>query len=165
MICKTWRKTDLSCEKWQKFNKVWSQHWKVSQISTSIGSFCTKYLTFDQRRNERVIFHGIQESYKIWRRTNLWFGKWHEAFGKFLPEHWKVSKFGLSIDPFLEGRKCMSLKFTGELCVITMRNDTKVYWSLLVSSNVTWGIWQILTRAIKNFKDLHLKWAAFNQSI
>ena len=27
--------------------------------------------------------------------------------------------------PFIQSRKCMSLKFTGELCVMTMKNDAK----------------------------------------
>ena len=27
--------------------------------------------------------------------------------------------------PFIQSRKCMSLKFTGEFCVMTMKNDTK----------------------------------------
>ena len=37
-----------------------------------------------------------------------------------------MSKLGLSWDPFVQNRKCMSLKFTGELCVITMKNNTKI---------------------------------------
>ena len=49
----------------------------------------------------------------------------HEKLGKFSPEHWKVSKLGLSWDPFLQSRKCMSLKFTDELCVKN-ENDTKI---------------------------------------
>ena len=36
-----------------------------------------------------------------------------------------MSKLGLSLDPFAQNRKCMSLKFTEELCVVTMKNDTK----------------------------------------
>ena len=28
-------------------------------------------------------------------------------------------------DPFIQSRKYMSLKFTGEFCVMTMKNDTK----------------------------------------
>ena len=40
-------------------------------------------------------------------------------------EHWKVSKLGLSLDLFVQNRKCMSLKFTEELCVMTMKNDAK----------------------------------------
>ena len=26
---------------------------------------------------QRVIFHDTEESCKIWRKTDLWFGKWH----------------------------------------------------------------------------------------
>ena len=29
---------------------------------------------------------------KFEKKTDLWFGKWYEEFGKFLPEHSKVSK-------------------------------------------------------------------------
>ena len=29
-------------------------------------------------------------------------------------------------DPFVQSRKYMSLKFTEELCVMTMKNDTKI---------------------------------------
>ena len=43
---------------------------------------------------------------------NLWFGKEHEEFVKFTPEHLKVSKLGLRLDSFVQSRKYMSLKFT-----------------------------------------------------
>ena len=29
------------------------------------------------------------------------------------------------MDPFIQSRKCMSLKLAGELCVMTMKNDAK----------------------------------------
>ena len=54
----------------------------------------------------------------------MWFGKLQE-FGRFSPEHMKVSKLGLSLGSFIQSRKCMSLKLTGELCVMTMKNDAK----------------------------------------
>ena len=63
---------------------------------------------------------------QILKKTDLWFEKRIEKFGKFLPEHLKVSKLGLWWDPFVQSRKCMSLKFTEELCVMTMKNDTKI---------------------------------------
>ena len=66
-----------------------------------------------------VIFHGTEGWCKIWRITDLWFGKWHEEYEKFSPEHLKVSKFGLSWDPFIQSRKSISLKSTDELCVMT----------------------------------------------
>ena len=36
-----------------------------------------------------------------------------------------LKKFGLLLGPFIQSRKCMSLKFTGELCIMTMKNDAK----------------------------------------
>ena len=34
-------------------------------------------------------------------------------------------KIGTLRDPFIQSRKCMSLKFTGEFCVMAMKNDTR----------------------------------------
>ena len=34
-------------------------------------------------------------------------------------------KIGTLMDPFVQSRKCMSLKFTEELCVMTMKNNAK----------------------------------------
>ena len=44
---------------------------------------------------------------------------------KFSLEQTKVSKLGLSLGPFIQSRKCMSLKFTVELCVMAMKNNAK----------------------------------------
>ena len=49
----------------------------------------------------------------------------HEKFYKFSPKHSKVSKLGLLWCPFIQKRKCMSLKFTGKLFVLTIKNDAK----------------------------------------
>ena len=37
-----------------------------------------------------------------------------------------MSKLKLWWDPFALSRKCMTLKFTEDLCVMTMKNDTKI---------------------------------------
>ena len=110
-------------QKWQEFGEFWPEH---SKICTLIVSYCAKYLTFDLRKYRGVIFHDNEEWCKTWRKTDLWFGKWYEEFGKFSPEHSKVSKLGLWWGPFVQSRKCMSLKFTQELCVMTVKNDTKI---------------------------------------
>ena len=49
----------------------------------------------------------------------------------------------------------MSLKFIWELCVMTMKSDAKLKRNWLVSSKLIWGIWQILTWALRNLKKLH----------
>ena len=48
-----------------------------------------------------------------------------KKFGKFSPEHLKLSKLGLWWDPFVQSRKGMTLKFTEELCVMAMTNNAK----------------------------------------
>ena len=78
----------------------------------------------DLKQYRGVIFHDIEGWCKIWRKTDLWFGKWHEEYGKFPPEQFKVSKLGWW-DPLIQSRKSMSLKSTEELCVMTMKSDAK----------------------------------------
>ena len=77
---------------------------------------------FELQNYRGVIFHDTEEISKIWWKTDLWFEKRLEKFGKFSPEHFKVSKLGLWWDPFVQSRKCMALKFAEELCVMTMKN-------------------------------------------
>ena len=68
----------------------------------------------------------LKSDTKFKKKADLLLGKWHEEFGKFSPEHVKVSKLELWWDPVVQSRKCMSLKFTEKLCVMTMKNDTKI---------------------------------------
>ena len=67
----------------------------------------------------------LKSNAKYEEKLTCGFKKWHKEFGKFSPEHSKVSKLGLWWGLFVQSRKCMSLKFTEELCVMTMKNDTK----------------------------------------
>ena len=64
---------------------------KVSKTCTLIGSFCAKYVTFDLKKYRELSFMTLKSEAK----TDLWFGKLHEEFGKFLLEHLKVSELGL----------------------------------------------------------------------
>ena len=66
----------------------------------------------------------MQNLKKNWLVKN-WFGKWHETYGKFSPEHLKVSKLAFWWGPLIQSRKSMSLKSTEELCFMTMKNDAK----------------------------------------
>ena len=50
----------------------------------------------------------------------------------------------------------MSLKFTVELCVKTMKNDAKIEEELTWQFTWAWEILRILTRALKNLKNLLL---------
>ena len=141
----------------RNFYKFWPEHFKGSKMFTLMGSFWGNYVLFELKKYRGVIFDDIEEWYKIWRKTNMWFGKWQE-FGKFSPEHSKESKLGLWWDPFVKSWKCMTLKFTEELCVMTMKNDTKIEEDWLVVLKLTWGISWILTQALKNRKKLCCNW-------
>ena len=122
---KIWRKTDLLWQKWQEFGEIWSEHSKVSKTCTFICSYCANYLIFDLKKYGGAIFHDTEGRCKILRKTDFWFEKWHEEYGEFSPEHLKVSKLGLWWDAWIQSRRTMSLKFTEESCVMTMKNDAK----------------------------------------
>ena len=80
--------------------------------------------------------------------TDLWFGKGHEEYDKFFPEHSKLEYWW---DPLIQILKNMSLKSTQESSVITMKNYTKVKEEL----TCYFGIWRILTWAFKSLKYFH----------
>ena len=61
------------------------------------------------------MFHDTEERCTISRKTNLLFQRW-QKIGEFSPECLKVSKLGLWLDPFIQSRKCMSLKLTWVIC-------------------------------------------------
>ena len=90
-----------------------------------IDPFWSKYITSDLENYRGFIFLDNEDSWKIWRKINLWFRKWHEQFGKFSSEHLKGSKLVLSCDHFVQSRKYMNWKFTEELCAMPMNNDKK----------------------------------------
>ena len=100
----------------------------------------------------------VQKSYISWlwrvmqnfKKTDLWFGKWHEEFGKFSSEHLKVSKLVFSWDPFVQSRKCMSYKLTEELQVMTLKNDEKFEIEMTCH-------FEIYMRNLTNFDPKHPK--------
>ena len=94
------------------------------QIFTLISSLCTKHVKFDLKKSRGVIFHETEEWWKIWRKTELRLWKWYEKYGKFSPEHLKVSQLGFWKDPFIQSRKFTSLKSAEELCVMTTKNKS-----------------------------------------
>ena len=131
-----------------------AEHSKVSKNFTLMGSFWAKYILFELKKYRGVISHDTEEWCNIWRKTDLLLGKWQEELGKFSPQHSKVSKLEFWWDPLVQSRKCMTLKFTEKLCVMTMKNDIKLKRNWLVILKLTWGTSQILTRALNSLKKL-----------
>ena len=123
---KIWRGMDLAFQNWRKeFDDFWLEHSKVLKVYTLMGCFWPKYIMFELKTYRWFMFHDTREGCNIWRKTDLWFRKWHEEFSRFSPKHLKVPKLRLLWGTFIQSRKYMSLKFLGELCVMTMKNDAK----------------------------------------
>ena len=110
----------------EEFNKLWPKHTKISKIFPLLGCFWPKYIMLQLRKYRGVMFDGTEYWRKSWRKTDFCFQKWHEEFGKLSREHLKVSKLVLWWDYYIQSRKCISLKFTGEFFVMTMKKDTKL---------------------------------------
>ena len=89
------------------------------------GLLLNKVYVWSEKKYRGVIFDCTADWSKIWRQTELYFLKWHKKCGKFSPEHvWKSKNWVFSWVLF-QSRKCVRLKFTGQLCVMRMKNDTK----------------------------------------
>ena len=124
---KNWRGINFSVQNWHgQFDEFWFKHSKISKICTLIGCLWPKYIMFDLKKYRGVMFGSTEYWCKIWRKTDFSFQKWHEKFGIFSPGHLKVSKLGLWWDSFVQSWKCMSLRFTGELCGMRMKNGAKI---------------------------------------
>ena len=123
-------------------------------MCTLMDSFWLTYIIFKLKQYTGVIFHESGERWKIWRKTDLLFGKWHDKFGKFSRAHLKVSKLGFWWDTFVHGRKCMNIKYSGELCVMTMNNDTKFVEEMNCHFKTDMRNLTNLTETLKSLKKL-----------
>ena len=125
--CKIWRKTDLWFGKWhEEFGKFSPEHSKISKICTLMSCFWPKYIMFELKKYRGVMFDGTEDWCKIWRKTDLCFQKWHEEFGRFSPEHSKISKICTLISCFWPKYIMFELKKSAEeLCLIALKTDAK----------------------------------------
>ena len=54
------------------------------KICTLMGFFWPKYIMFDLKKYRGVMRHYTKDWYKLCRKNDMWFHKWHEKFGEFL---------------------------------------------------------------------------------
>ena len=71
---------------------LWKMIWEIWQILTQLSKvwiFSLSWAPFDQSTQwlncRKVMCNNTEEWYKVWRGTNLSFGKCHEEFCEFLP--------------------------------------------------------------------------------
>ena len=138
---------ELTCQfkiDMRKFKEFWHEHSKILRICTLMGCLWPKCIMFELIKYRGIVFDDTKYWCKIWSKTDLCFQKWHDEFQKFSPEHSKVSKLGLWWDPLIQSRKSMSLKFTENLYIITIKNNTKFEEELTCQ-------FKIETRNLANF--------------
>ena len=105
------------------------------------------------------MFDGTEYSCNIWRKSDLSFQNWHEQFGKFSPEHvWKSRNWDFDGILLSKVENVWAQQLQGSFLSWQWRMIPNLQRNWLVSSKLTWGIWQILTRALENFKNLHFNW-------
>ena len=78
--CKNWSGIDLPFEKWHKeIGEYWPQALEIGlKICTLMGLFFRNYKTFDLKNYRAVKCDNNEKWCKIWKKTDLWFKKWHE---------------------------------------------------------------------------------------
>ena len=159
---KIWIGIDLSFQNWhEELDEFWPEHSKISKICALMGFFWTKYIMFNPKKYRGVMFGSTEYWCNIWRKTDLSFQKWHEEFRKFSPEHVRKSKNGNLDGIFLSKVEtvCAS-NLQGSFLSWQWRMIPNLNRNWLVSLKLTWGIWQILTRALENLKNLNFNaWA------
>ena len=103
-----------------------------------------------------VLLNGTEYWCTIWRRTDLCFEKWHEGFSKFSPEHvWKSEHWNFDGILLSKVENLWAQNFQGKFVWWQWRMIQNLKRNWLVSSKLTQEIWQILTRALENPKNVH----------
>ena len=139
----------------EEFDEFWSKHLKISKICTLLGCLWPKYIMFELKKYRGVMFDGTQYWWEIWRKNDFCFQKYYEEFGKFSPEHLKVSN--LDFDGILlskvENVWAYNLQGTYLSWQRKKVQNWKRNWPFF--SRLRWGLCWNLTGALENLKNLH----------
>ena len=94
-----------------------------------------------------------EEWCKIWNRIDLPFQNWHEEFNKFWPAHSKISKICVLMGWFWLKYIILQLKKYRRVMFDCTQDWYKVWRKTgLCFQKLTWGIWQIFTRALESLQ-------------
>ena len=62
----------------KNFYEFWHEHSKVLKTCTLMACFWPKYIMFELKKHRGVMFDGTEFWYKIWRKIDFSFQKWHD---------------------------------------------------------------------------------------
>ena len=78
---------ETCCFKHEEFCEFSLNHHHKSRNFTSMGLFCSQYMSLERKIYRGVIFYETEQWCKIWKTLTLWFHKWHEELGELSLEH------------------------------------------------------------------------------
>ena len=131
---------------WRLMNNL-KKNWLVVPRMTKIWLFLTRvFKSFTNLRFDWFLLckvfnvwpKKVQRIYLSWQWLAVWKITWR--VWQIVTRALESAKIGILWHPFVQGRKCMSLQFTVELCVMTMKNDTKVEKELICRFKIDRGI-------------------------
>ena len=70
---------------------ILTQALEISKICSLMGCFSLNYIMFELKKYRGVMCDGTEDWWKLWRKTDLRFQRWHEEFDKFLFPGWKTA--------------------------------------------------------------------------
>ena len=155
--CKIWRGIDLSVQNWhEEFDEFWPEHSKISKICTLMGFFWTKYIMFELKKSiGEFCLMALNIDATFEGKLTCAFKNDMRNLANFDQNTWKCQNW------YFHGILLFKVEMH-ELKIYSgvISNDTNDWWKIwrgidFVVSNLTWGIWQILTRALENLKNLH----------
>ena len=142
---------------------VWKITWGIWQIftraleslkiGTLMGFFSPKLKICELKIYRKSICHDNEKRCKIGREIDLSLENWHEDFDEFWPKHSKISKICTLMG-------CLSPKYVMLELRKVQRSYVWWHWIMMQSlkenwfvlSKMTWGIWEIFTRALESFE-------------
>ena len=115
---------------------VWKMKWGIWQIFTKsydslktetlMASFCLKLRMYELKNYRGVVCHDNEKWYKNWIGIDLSVQNWHKEFGKFWPEHLKISKLCTLMGCFWPKYIMFEpKKSTEDLCLMVLNIDAK----------------------------------------
>ena len=128
-------------------------------------SFWAKYILFELKKYRGVIFHKIEEGYKIWRGIDLSFQNGHKEFDKVWPEQLKVSKIFVLMCSF--GAKYILLVLKKHRGVIFHETEDRYkIWRGIDLPFQNWHkefdkFWPVHSKVSKNFTLMGSFWAKY----
>ena len=118
------------------------------------GLILKKVYNVSARKVQRSYLWLHSRLIQVWKKIGLCFQKLRWGIWQIFTRAIESVQIVTLMASFCLKLKCMSFKFTGELCVTAMKNDVKFEEELNCQFKIG-GIWQTLARALKNLKKVH----------